>query len=97
MLISALVLITVLPLQISPSAKSSWLISRPLIVAAVVDGARILGLPKFKLRDGNGSIYNPDKIIMQEPLALIHQHAGMSIVSVVTTRKSYINSYVRSR
>ncbi|MBU3594594.1 hypothetical protein ICN42_10885 [Polynucleobacter sp. 71A-WALBACH] len=97
MLTSALVLITMLPLQVSPSGKSSLLISRPLAVAVFVDSARILGLPKFRLRDGNGNIYNPHKAMIQEPLALIHQHAGMLIVSDVTARKAYINSYVRSR
>ena len=97
MLTSALVLITILPLQVSPSGKSGLPISRPLAVAVFVDSAKILGLPKFKLRDGNGNIYRPNKAMMQEPLALIHQYAGTPIVSDATARKAYINSYVRNR
>lgn len=97
MLTSALVFITLLPFQVSPSGKSSLPISRPLAVAVFVDSARILGLPKFKLRDGGGNIYNPHKAMMQEPLALIYQYAGESIIRDVTTRKAYINAYVRNR
>ena len=84
-----------MPLQVSPSGKSTVPISRPLAVAAFVDSARILGLPKLKLRDSNGNMYIAQKAMMQEPLAIVHQHAGMPMVSEVTLRKAYINSYVR--
>jgi len=94
-MLSTLILITFMPLQVSPSGKSTVPISRPLAVAAFVDSARILGLPKLKLRDSNGNIYIAQKAMMQEPLAIVHQHAGMPMVSEVTLRKAYINSYVR--
>ena len=94
-MLSALVLITFMPLQVSPSGKSTVPISRPLAVAAFVDSARILGLPKLKLRDSNGNIYIAQKAMMQEPLAIVQQHAGMPMVSDLTLRKAYINSYVR--
>ncbi len=94
-MLSTLILITFMPLQVSPSGKSTVPISRPLAVAAFVDSARILGLPKLKLRDSNGNMYIAQKAMMQEPLAIVHQHAGMPMVSEVTLRKAYINSYVR--
>ena len=94
-MLSALVLITFMPLQVSPSGKSTVPISRPLAVAAFVDSARILGLPKLKLRDSNGNIYIAQKAMMQEPFAIVHQHAGMPMVSDVTIRKAYIQSYVK--
>ena len=94
-MLSAIVLITFMPLLVSPSGKSTLAISRPLAVAAFVDSARILGLPKLKLRDSNGNIYIAQKAMMQEPLAIVQQHAGMPMVSEVTLRKAYINSYVR--
>ena len=94
-MLSTLILITFMPLQVSPSGKSTVPISRPLAVAAFVDSARILGLPKLKLRDSNGNMYITQKAMLQEPLAIVHQHAGMPMVSEVTLRKAYINSYVR--
>ena len=94
-MLSTLILITFMPLQVSPSGKSTVPISRPLAVAAFVDSAKILGLPKLKLRDSNGNMYIAQKAMMQEPLAIVHQHAGMPMVSEVTLRKAYINSYVR--
>ena len=92
---STLVFITLMPLQVSPSGNSPAPISRPLAVAAFVDSAKILGLPKFKLRDDKGNLYSPYKTMMQEPYALVHQQAGMPMVSEHTIRKAYINSYVR--
>jgi hypothetical protein len=95
MLTSALVFITLMPLLVSPSGNSTVPISKPLAVAAFVDSAKILGLPKLKLRDSNGNLYSPYKTMMQEPYALVHQQAGMPMVSGLTLRKAYINSYVR--
>ena len=94
-MLSALVFITFLPLQVSPTGKSSVPLSTPLAVAAFIDSAKILGLPKFKLRDSNGNVYSPYRVMMHEPYALVHQHAGVPIVSEVTARKAYIASYVR--
>ncbi len=94
-MLSTLVFVTLMPLQVSPTGKSQVPLSRPLAVAAFVDSARILGLPKFKIRDSNGNIYIANKAMMQEPFALVHQHAGMPIVSDISMRKAYINSFVR--
>jgi len=94
-MLSTLVFITLMPLQVSPSGNSPVPISKPLAVAAFVDSAKILGLPKLKLRDGNGKLYSPYKAMMHEPYALVHQHAGMPMVSEVSMRRAYINSYVR--
>jgi len=94
-MLSTLVFITFMPLQVSPGGNSPVPISKPLAVAAFVDSARILGLPKLKLRDGNGKLYSPYKAMMHEPYALVHQHAGMPMVSEFNIRRAYINSYVR--
>ena len=96
-MLSALIFITFLPLQISPSGKSNVPLSKPLAVAAFVDTAKILGLPKMRLRDSNGNLYVPHKAMMHEPYALVHQSAGMPMpnVSDVTVRKAYIQSYVK--
>ena len=94
-MLSALVFITLMPLQVSPAGKSPVPLSRPLAVAAFVDSAKILGLPKFKLRDSGGNLYSPYRVMMHEPYALVHQYAGTPMVSDVTARKAYIASYVR--
>lgn len=96
-MLSTLVFITLMPLQVSPTGKSSVPISKPLAVAAFVDSAKILGLPKFKLRDSNGNPYFANKAMSQEPLATIHQHAGVVFPAEVNARKAYILSYVRGR
>jgi hypothetical protein len=95
MLTSALVLVTLMPLQVSPTGKTPVSLSTPIAVAAFVDSAKILGLPKFKLRDSNGNPYLPNKALLQEPLATIHQHAGVVFPSEINKRKAYILSYVR--
>jgi len=94
-MLSTLVFITLMPLQVSPTGKSGVPLSRPLAVAAFVDSARILGLPKLKLRDGNGNLYIANKAMMHEPMAMVHQYAGMPMVSDISVRKAYINSFVR--
>ena len=94
-MLSTLVFITFMPLQISPGGNSPVPISKPLAVAAFVDSAKILGLPKLKLRDDKGKLYSPYKAMLYEPYALVHQHAGMPMVSELNIRKAYINSYVR--
>jgi hypothetical protein len=94
-MLSTLVFITFMPLQISPGGHAPVPISKPLAVAAFVDSARIIGLPKFKLRDAKGNLYFPHKAMLQEPSAIVQQHAGIPMVSNMTARKAYINSYVR--
>ena len=95
MLTSALVLVTLMPLQVSPSGKSAVTLSTPLAVAAFVDTAKILGLPKFRLRDSNGNPYLTDKALLQEPLAMVHDQAGIIFTGELNKRKAYIRSYVR--
>ena len=94
-MLSALIFISLMPLQVSPSGQSTVPISRPLAVAAFIDSAKILGLPKFKLRDSSGNLYSPYKTMMHESAAIVQQQAGMPMVSDLTLRKAYINSYVR--
>jgi hypothetical protein len=96
-MICTLVFITLMPLQLSPTGKSVVSISRPLAVAAFIDTAKILGLPKFRLRDSNGNPYLSDKALLQEPLATVHDQAGIIFKSEVNKRKAYIQSYVRGR
>jgi hypothetical protein len=95
MLTSAFVLITLLPLQASPGAKQPIALNKPLAVGAFVDSARILGFPKFKLRDGNGNPYLPEKTLLQEPLANIQDSAGVTPIVEINKRKAYIASNVR--
>lgn len=95
MLTSALVLVALIPLQVSPSGKLGISLNTPLAVAAFVDTAKILGLPKFRLRDSSGNPYLPNKTLMQEPLAVVHDQAGIIFTSEVNRRKAYIQSYVR--
>ena len=94
-MLSTLVFVTFMPLQVSPTGQSTVPLSRPLAVAAYVDTAKILGLPKFKLRDSKGNLYSPYKAMMQEPSAIVLQHAGVPMVSDITMRKAYIQSYVK--
>lgn len=94
-MLSTLVFVTFMPLQVSPTGQTTVPLSRPLAVAAYVDTAKILGFPKFKLRDSKGNLYSPYKAMMQEPSAIVLQHAGMPMVSDITMRKAYIQSYVK--
>ena len=95
MLTSALVVFSLIPLQVAPSGNSAIPLNTPLAVAAFVDTAKILGLPKFRLRDSSGNPYFPDKALMQEPLATVHDQAGVIFTSEVNKRKAYIRNYVR--
>jgi hypothetical protein len=98
MLTSALVVMTLLPWQISPSGQNAMPLNRPLTVAVFVDCAKILGLPKFRLRDSNGNRYQPHKTLIQEPMAILQQSAGVmyySPNSPNSLRKAYIQSYVK--
>jgi hypothetical protein len=95
MLTSALVVFSLMPLQVSPGGNFSTPLGTPLAVAAFVDTAKILGLPKFRLRDSSGNPYLPDKALLQEPLATVNDHAGIIFTGEVNKRKAYIRSYVR--
>ena len=95
MLTSALVLFTLMPLQVSPSGADMLPLNKPLAVAAFIDSAQILGLPKFRLRDSNGNLYYANRSQLQEPAAILYRDSGMMLVSHQTRRKAYINAYIR--
>ena len=67
MLTSALLLATILPFEVTPKDAIAPSLSRPVTVAAFVDSAKILGLPRLKLRDANGNRYIPNKAMLFEP------------------------------
>ena len=95
MLTSALVLITLMPLQISPSGAAMLPLNKPLAVAVFIDTAQILGLPKFRLRDSSGNLYFANRSQLQEPSAILYRDSGALIVSNQAKRKAYISNYVR--
>jgi hypothetical protein len=95
MLTSALVLITLMPLQVSPRGAAMLPLNKPLAVAAFIDSAQILGLPKFRLRDSNGNLYFANRSQLQEPAAALYRDSGTLIVTNQAKRKAYINAYVR--
>ena len=70
-------------------------LNKPLAVAAFIDGAQILGLPKFRLRDSSGNLYFANRSQLQEPTALLYKDSGVLLVGNQTKRKGYINNYVR--
>ena len=70
-------------------------LNKPLAVAAFIDSAQILGLPKFRLRDSSGNLYFANRAQLQEPAAVLYRDSGMMLVSQQTRRKAYINAYVR--
>ena len=95
MLISALVLVTLMPLQVSPAGKSMIPLSTPLAVGVFVDTAKILGLPELRLRDSRGNLYIANKALLEEPLAIINNQAGVTHISALNKRKAHIISYVK--
>jgi hypothetical protein len=95
MSISALVFATLMPLQITSGRQSYAILSRPLAIAVYVDCSKILGLPKFRLRDSRGNPYIADKALLQEPLAVINDSAGVIFPAEINKRKLYLQSYVR--
>jgi hypothetical protein len=96
-MLSSLVFISLMPLQVSPYGRSNLPLASPIFVGAYVDASKILGLPKFRLRDGQGKLYVPDKAMLQEPLAQLNEHAGLVFPVEINQRKAYIQTYVRSR
>jgi hypothetical protein len=84
-----------MPLQVSPSGAAMLPLNKPLAVAAFIDGAQILGLPKFRLRDSSGNLYFANRSQLQEPAAALYRDSGVLLVGNQTKRKGYINNYVR--
>ena len=95
MISSALLMTLVLPLQIATHSGGTGQFKPFFVTSSFVDCAQILGLPKFKLRDSSGNPYLPDKALLQEPLATVHENAGIIFLSEVNKRKAYILSYVK--
>jgi hypothetical protein len=95
MLTSALLLATILPFEITPKDAITPPLSRPVTVAAFVDSAKILGLPRLKLRDASGNRYIPNKAMMFEPAALVHQHAGTATGERINPRRAFIQGYLK--
>jgi hypothetical protein len=94
MLTSALLLATILPFEIKHKDSIAPSMMRPVTVGAFVDTAKILGLPRLKLRDSNGNRYIPNKAMLFEPAALVHQQAG-AIGERINPRKAFIQGYLK--
>jgi hypothetical protein len=94
MLTSALLLSTILPFEVTPKDALAPSLARPVTVAAFVDSAKILGLPRLKLRDAIGNRYIPNKAMMFEPTALVHQQAGTA-GERVNPRRDFIQGYLK--
>ena len=96
MLTGALIMTILLPAQIATHPGSGAAFGPFFVVGAFVDCAKILGLPKFRLRDKNGNPYLQDKAMSQEPLAQILSNANIVVSELeVSRRKKYIQSYVK--
>lgn len=94
MLTSALLLATILPFEVTPKDAIPPYLDRPITVAAFVDSAKILGLPRLKLRDASGNRYIPNKAMLFEPAALLHQQAGTA-GEKINPRRAFIQGYLR--
>ena len=96
-MISSIVLMTVvLPMQIASYSGHERKVHPFFLVGTFIDCAQILGLSKFRLRDGSGNPYLANKAMMQEPLALVLASSQIAISEAeVSKRKKYIQSYVR--
>lgn len=95
-MISGVILMAiVLPMQVAIHADSTVKPNPFFMVGAFVDCAQILGLPKFRLRDSNGSLYRADKVLAQESLAAVNTSAGISPQGELNQKMRYIQTYVR--
>ncbi len=94
MLTSALLLATILPFEFIPEDAIAPSLARPIMVAAFVDSAKILGLPRLKLRDSSGNRYIPNKAMLFEPAALVHQQAGTASEKI-NPRRAFIQGYLK--
>jgi hypothetical protein len=96
MISGVIILSFLMPLQVNGGIFIKEPLFKPVLVGAIVDSARILGLPKYRLRDSSGNTYLPNKALLQEPLALIHKEAGVTVLEAgFTKRKPFISSYIR--
>ena len=94
MLTSALLIPTILPFHITAKDATAPSLARPVTVATFVDCAKILGLPRLKLRDSNGNRYIPNKAMAFEPEALVHQQAGTA-GERINPRRAFIQGYLK--
>lgn len=95
MLTSALLFATILPFEITQKNAIAPSLNQPVTVAAFVDSAKILGLPRLKLRDASGNRYIPNKAMIFEPFTLVHQQAGIVTGGKINPRRAFIQSYLR--
>jgi hypothetical protein len=95
MLTSALLLATILPFEITSKEAIAPSLGKPITVTAFIDSAKILGLPRLKLRDSGGNRYIPNKAMAFEPLAQVNQHAGTPTGDKINPRKAFIQSYLK--
>jgi hypothetical protein len=94
MLTSAFLLATILPFEVTPRDAIAPSLTRPVTVAAFVDSAKILGLPRLKLRDSSGNRYIPNKAMLFEPAALVREQAG-TVGEKINPRKAFIQGYLK--
>lgn len=76
MIVSALVLSVILPLQIQNGALGQIRLSRPVFLGAGVYMAQLIGLPRLRLRTTNGRPYIPNKAFLEEPLSILYAESG---------------------
>ena len=96
MISGVIILSFLLPMQVQGGVFIREPLFKPVLVGAFVDSARILGLPKYRLRDSGGNTYSPNKTLLQEPLALINKEAGMTVSEIgATKRRPFISTYIR--
>lgn len=96
MLSGAVLMTLILPLQIAYNPGGTGKFAPFFVAGAFADSARIIGIPRFRLRDSSGNPYLPDKALRQEPLATIYAQANFVVSELeAASRKRYIQSYVR--
>ena len=95
MICGLIILSFLMPMQVQGGVFTRKPLFKPVFVGAVVDSARILGLPKLYLRDSSGNPYFAYRALLQEPAAVLYRDSDILMMSPQTKRKAYINSYVR--
>ncbi len=94
MLTSGFLLATILPFEVTPRDAIAPSLTRPVTVAAFVDSAKILGLPRLKLRDSSCNRYIHNKAMLFEPAALVHEQAG-TVGESINLRREFIRGYLK--
>lgn len=79
MIVSALVLSVMLPLQIQNGAVDHLRLGRPVFLGAGVYMAQLIGLPRLRLRTANGRPYIPNRVFLEEPLSILYAESGQTL------------------